>query len=140
MALSTNPKSPALKKVDNRFWTLYFNALRLRCPVCKKGRIFPGWFKVEDHCPVCGIEIERGEGFFLGSIYFNYGSTGLLMLVSYVTCRLWLGWPDRYIMPALTVFALVYPMFFLRFARSSFLAFDQYFNPRLPPEPASESQ
>ena len=56
------------------------------------------------------------------------------MLAAYVTCRLWMGWPDRYIMPVLTVFALVYPLFFLRYARSSFLAFDQYFNPRFPPD------
>lgn len=125
-------KPPASPVDDNRFWTLYFNAFRLRCPVCKQGRIFRGWFGLEEHCPTCAVKVERESGFLLGSIYFNYGSTSVLLFASYLIGRFRLGAPDRYLMPALAIFAIVYPLYFLRYARASFMAFDQYFNPRRP--------
>lgn len=126
--------APVPRASDNRFWTLYFNAFRLRCPICKEGKIFVGWFGVETHCPVCHTEIEREDGYLIGSIYFNYGSTGVLMTLGYLIGRFYFHLPDRLVLPVLTAFAALYPLFFLRYARSSFMAFDQYFNPRAPGE------
>jgi hypothetical protein len=36
---------------------------------------------VNPACPACGLQIERGEGFYLGSLSLNYGVT----LVGYLT-------------------------------------------------------
>ena len=38
-------------------------------------------FRVNPECPRCGLKIEHGEGFFLGSMSLNYGFT----LVCYLT-------------------------------------------------------
>ena len=119
---------------NNRFWKLFRNAFRLRCPVCKRGRIFSGLFRVEERCPVCGIVIEREPGYFLGSIYFNYGATSVLSVTMYLTFRLALDWPDSIVMPLLTIFTIGFPCWFHRYARSCWLVLDQYFQPRTPPE------
>lgn len=124
---------------DNRFWTLYRNAFRLRCPVCKEGKIFRGWFGLEERCPNCGVDVVREDGFLLGSIYFNYGSTGVLMTAGYLLGRFWLELPDRTLLAGLTLFGAIYPLFFLRYARASFMCFDQYFNPRFPGDVAEST-
>ena len=38
---------------------------------------------MHEACPHCGRPFQRGPGFFLGSIYFNYGVTALLVTVMY---------------------------------------------------------
>lgn len=127
---------------DNRFWTLFFNAFRLRCPVCKEGKIFPNWFRYHHYCPVCGVRIEREPGYFLGSIYFNYGATCVISVVAYLIGLLVFDLSNWVMLPPIVVFATFFPMYFLRYARASWLVFDQYFHPRVPPEtkPVPEPQ
>lgn len=129
-------KGPDEAKVkDNRIWTLWRNAYRLRCPVCKQGKIFSGWFRVKQRCPVCRILIEREQGYFLGSIYFNYGMTSVLVILLFLFLRFGLAWPDAAVLGILTPFTVLFPIFFFQYARSSWLVFDQYFQPR---EPSNE--
>lgn len=126
------PGPLAAKINDNRIVTLWRNAYRLRCPVCKEGKIFHGWFHMEEHCPVCGIRLEREQGYFLGSIYFNYGMTCVLVTGMYIFGRFYLGWPDKVLLSLLVPFIAVFPLFFFRYARASWLVFDQFFQPRFP--------
>ncbi|MEQ8165157.1 MAG: DUF983 domain-containing protein, partial [Alphaproteobacteria bacterium] len=51
--------------------------LRQRCPRCGEGRLFDGYLKVAERCPVCGLELGRhdsGDGpavfviFILGAL------------------------------------------------------------------------
>ena len=35
------------------------NGVRSRCPKCGKGRLFSGYLKVVDTCPVCGEELHH---------------------------------------------------------------------------------
>src|SRR5687768_16223960 len=60
-------------------------SLRLRCPRCGRGKLFVGWFTMPDKCAECGLDIRREPGFYLGSIYFNYGMTALLVTIAYLT-------------------------------------------------------
>ena len=48
-----------------------------RCPNCGGRTLFKAgtFFEVNKACPVCGLKIERDEGFFLGSMSLNYGVT-----------------------------------------------------------------
>jgi uncharacterized protein (DUF983 family) len=48
-----------------------------RCPNCGGRTLFKvgTFFEVNKACPVCGLKIERDEGFFLGSMSLNYGVT-----------------------------------------------------------------
>jgi uncharacterized protein (DUF983 family) len=53
----------------------FVGALRLRCPGCGQGRLFRGPFRMHDGCGACGLSYRREPGFYLGSIYVNYGVT-----------------------------------------------------------------
>jgi uncharacterized protein (DUF983 family) len=46
--------------------------VRMRCPRCRRGRMFKGLLQMNDPCPVCGLIFEREEGYFLGAMYVSY--------------------------------------------------------------------
>jgi len=48
-----------------------------RCPNCGGSTLFrrDAWFEVNKACPACGLQFERDEGFFIGSMSLNYGVT-----------------------------------------------------------------
>ena len=56
---------------------------RNRCPNCGGATLFRkgSLFEVNKACPDCGLQIERDEGFFIGSMSLNYGVT----LVGFLT-------------------------------------------------------
>lgn len=53
------------------------------CPNCSARKLFKEGtlFEMNPECPVCGLKIERDEGFFLGSMSLNYGVTIIGFLV-----------------------------------------------------------
>jgi uncharacterized protein (DUF983 family) len=68
------PVLPALK-----------NALRLRCPRCRKGAIFANWLnKVLPQCPVCGLPYHREPGYYLGGMIVTYVFTSFTLLAAYL--------------------------------------------------------
>jgi uncharacterized protein (DUF983 family) len=104
-------------------------ALRLRCPRCGQAKMFRGWFTMHDACPACGRVFNRGPGYFLGSIYFNYGITAALVVAMYFTLffKDWLTDPQRLV--TLTAFAVIFPLWFFRYARALWVAFDERWDP-----------
>ncbi len=56
----------------------FARAVQLRCPRCGSGPLFRGWFRMHEACPHCGFSYTREPGFYLGSIYLNYGATVIL--------------------------------------------------------------
>jgi uncharacterized protein (DUF983 family) len=112
-----------------RLSTVLWRSLRLRCPVCGRGKLFRGWFSMYDSCSECGLKFQRESGYWLGSIYFNYGLTALLVTVGYL--GLWfadLVSPET-LAAILAVFALVFPLWFFRYARSLWIGFDHLMDP-----------
>lgn len=106
--------------------TALMRAVRLRCPRCGGGRLFAGWLKMYPHCPNCTFRYERGPGYFLGSTYVNYGVTAALLTGIYVTIRFGFGVNSRMLIVFLLAFCVAFPLFFFRYARSFWLAFDCY--------------
>lgn len=113
-----------------RFRKLLWRALRLRCPVCGRGKLFRGYFGINKACSECGVEFQREPGFFLGSIYFNYGLTALVTAVAYPLLLFNKVLSDRVLVPATLAFALLFPIWFFRYARSLWAGFDQFIDPR----------
>lgn len=113
-----------------RFFLLVYRAIRLRCPFCGIGRVFRGWFVTEPNCPHCGRKIEREPGFFLGSIYFNYGLTALITAIAYPVLMFGYQVNDTQLQIGMLIFAVLFPMWFFRYARSLWLGFDQFADPR----------
>src|SRR5436305_13601199 len=64
-------------------WQALGALLRQRCPRCHKGRLFRGWFAMNDPCPVCGLIFQREEGYFLGAMYVSYLLGAVLLGAGY---------------------------------------------------------
>lgn len=112
------------------YTTIMGRSLRLKCPRCGQGTLFSSWFKMHDECSECGLKYAREPGFFLGSIYINYGLTALLMSVTY-TSLLVAGYAsNNTLLWSMLAFCVLFPMWFFRYARSLWLGFDQYWDPR----------
>ena len=87
------------------------------------------------HCTGCGLQFEREAGFFLGSIYLNYGLTAVFNTVTWVVLRFGMNLPALWILPGLLLFSLIFPLFFHRYARALWLNLDLKFNPPENPQP-----
>jgi uncharacterized protein (DUF983 family) len=53
--------------------------LRQRCPVCGRGKVFSGWFKTYERCPVCNFAYEREPGYYSGAMAVNLVVSELLI-------------------------------------------------------------
>jgi uncharacterized protein (DUF983 family) len=114
-----------------RAWAYLRRALALRCPRCGEGPIFRGWFAMHDRCHACGRQFNRAPGYFLGSIYFNYGVTAIADIIVYLGMCLYYGevltgWRS---LGALTAFSVAFPLWFFRYARALWIAFDERWDP-----------
>ncbi len=55
--------------------------LRLRCPRCGLGRLYQRWNVLCEHCPSCGLDIQRREQEAWFFIYMSTaGLTGIVIL------------------------------------------------------------
>jgi hypothetical protein len=80
-------------------------------------------------CASCGLKYEREPGYFLGSIYVNYGLTALLVTLSYMALVFSRAVTPQTALWIVTGFAFVFPLWFFRYARSLWLGFDHYWDP-----------
>jgi len=61
--------STAARELAGGIW----DAVRLRCPACGKGRIYAAKNQMNHACPECGAAFERNlEGDFIGAILTAY--------------------------------------------------------------------
>ena len=108
---------------------LWWRALRLRCPACDGAPIFRGWFAMHETCAACGRRFNRGPGYLLGSIYFNYGVTATLIIVSYFAMFFSNVLTDAQRLVVLSLFAAGFATWFFRYARALWIAFDERWDP-----------
>jgi hypothetical protein len=108
---------------------LWWRALRLRCPACGRAPVFLGWFAMHEKCAVCGRRFNRGPGYLLGSIYFNYGVTATLVLVLYFAMFFGDVLSDAERLVLLSLFAAGFATWFFRYARALWIAFDERWDP-----------
>jgi uncharacterized protein (DUF983 family) len=117
------------KKPSPSYGTLIGRGLRLRCPACGEGKLFRNWISMNDPCPVCGRRFNRAPGYLLGSIYFNYGVTALLVVVLYFSLYFTGTFSGRQLLGMLTAFSLLFPVWFFRYGRALWFAFDERWDP-----------
>ncbi len=117
-------------RTHSLYLTMLGRALRLRCPRCGQGMLFLGWFHMRSRCDWCGLIYEREPGFFLGSIYVNYGLTAVLTTVFYIVLFATDAVSPKNLLWGLTGFCILFPAWFFRYARSLWMGFDQYWDPR----------
>jgi len=109
--------------------TLIYRALCLRCPRCGQGKMFKTWFRMVHRCSVCNLLIDHpGSGYYLGSIYINYGATVWITTISFIVGRLYFHLPAVPMGWFLGVFCIIFPCFFFRYSRALWLALDCQFD------------
>lgn len=113
-----------------RFFKLVGRSLLLRCPVCGTGKLFQGIYRVYPHCPLCDAPFAREPGFFLGSIYINYGLTALIAAIAYPILLFNKIVDERPLLIGSLIFVVLLPLLFFRHSRSLWLGFDQWYDPR----------
>jgi hypothetical protein len=83
-----------------------------------------------ERCPHCDIKFEREPGFFLGSIYINYGLTALIVAIAYPVLLFVWNLPERQLLLGAVAFTVIFPILIFPWARSLWLGFDQWHDPR----------
>ena len=110
-------------------FALIGRAVRLRCPKCGKSPLVQGWtFKMHSSCSQCGLDFQREPGFYLGSIYINYGLTSATVLVLYVLLAFVFDASMLVRIVACLSVALLLPILLFRRSRSAWLAMDCLFD------------
>ena len=79
-------------------------------------------------CVRCGYSYRREPGFYLGSIYINYGVTAICTILFYALMVMGLGTTHERALAASVVLAVLLPIIFFRWARALLLALDNSVN------------
>ena len=116
-----------MPELHSRFH-VFARAARLRCPRCGVGPLFRGAFSMHESCPHCGFSYEREPGFYLGSIYLNYGVTVILTGALYALLLMGLKLSNEMTLAVCLAAAVVCPILLFRHARSFLLALDSSVN------------
>lgn len=83
-------------------------------------------------CSTCARKFDREPGYLLGSIYFNYGVTSVLVTVFYFSCYFTETLVGKPLLFASLLIGVVFPICFFRYARSLWIALDELFDPWKP--------
>lgn len=92
--------------------------------------MFANYWKPHTTCSHCGLPFAREAGFFLGAIYINYGLTALILAIAYPLLLFNAAFTERELLVGGLIFAVCFPLWFFRYARAFWAAFDQYWDPR----------
>jgi uncharacterized protein (DUF983 family) len=92
-----------------------------RCPNCGKAKLFQSLIRIHRTCPICGMQLERGDGYFLGPLCINYGIVAFFYVLPLLLTGV-LGWLAMSIALALSLAgALALPIFLYRLSWSWWL-------------------
>ena len=112
--------------------------LALRCPRCRRGRLFRGLITMDASCAVCGLVYEREHGYFVGAMAISYGLAVVVLGSLFFVFALGLHLPlEGSLLAAGVVFLFTVPFVF-RYARSLWIHLDRRMDPDLPDGRAEE--
>ncbi len=103
--------------------------IRLRCPRCATGRVFASLFGMNRQCPLCGLEFEREQGYFVGAMYFGY-ALSIAEVLPVIVAMLLLGFGAAAIYLTSGLMLLVSAPFLFRYSRVLWMYVDQMIDPR----------
>lgn len=124
---------PARDPSPSSVATKFGRALLLHCPRCGGGRITTTWFRLAEHCPSCGLALERGEtsDFWIGAYVFNL-VFGELLAIGIPIIWIIVTWPNPSwgrVEVLAAVLCVLIPIAFFPFSRTLWLAWDLSFRP-----------
>lgn len=75
------------------------------------------------------MRFEREPGYFLGSIYFNYGVTAAIVTAAALSLLIFTNVSEATLLATLGTFCLLFPIWFFRYARALWIAWDNFADP-----------
>ena len=111
------------------FWLLLQRGLRQRCPVCGKGKIFQGFFKTYERCPVCNFKFEREEGYYSGAMAVNLVVSELLIVIIAVPLAASGGVSVPMLVVLGATIPILLPILFYRPTKSIWMSIDHMVHP-----------
>jgi uncharacterized protein (DUF983 family) len=103
--------------------------LRQRCPVCGKGKIFQGWFKTYERCPVCNFAFEREPGYYTGAMAVNLVVSELLIVIIAVPLAASQTVPLPILIALGLTLPFLFPLLFYRPTKSIWMSLDHFLHP-----------
>ncbi len=122
--------------------SVFLGILKKRCPRCRRGSLFHALLVMNEKCPDCALDFDRGDpGYFTGAMYFSYllaiPLIALLTLIAYLIVP---GWSVfRLVVLATVVCSPLIPWVW-QYSRVLWLYFDQYFDPEEDEEEHGQSE
>ena len=113
----------------NTLLDLLIRGLRQRCPVCGKGKLYQGIFKMYDNCPVCGYHFEREEGYFTSAIAINIVISEFIVAAFVIPLAANITVPMLPVMLTGLSLAIILPLLFYRHSRSLWVSMDLWLHP-----------
>jgi uncharacterized protein (DUF983 family) len=102
------------------YWRkVVWRGLRLRCPVCGKGRLFRTYFRMYDNCSVCGVGFAREHGQWVGSLDINTFGVAVLLMIGAAFSP---SWPLAVSLEIWCAAAVIVPLITFRFSRGLWMA------------------
>ena len=83
---------------------------------------------MEKHCSSCRLKFERAPGYFLGSIYVNYGFLCLTVTPAYIWLHFGLGFSNEVLTGPLLLYIVITGSVLFHYARAWWLAMDCQFD------------
>jgi uncharacterized protein (DUF983 family) len=99
------------------------SGLLLRCPRCRRGRMFESLFRMRRECPICGLQFERAAGEVTGGMAINFVITGLVITIGSLYFGLFSRAPLSTILLAFGAFAIIFPIVFYPISRGLWASF-----------------
>jgi uncharacterized protein (DUF983 family) len=105
---------------------------RLRCPRCRRGRLFNGVISMPERCSECGLYYEREHGYFVGAMALSYGLAIVLVAILFFGL-LWIThWPLEWVLLASGLAFLPLAPLCLRYSRAIWMYLDRRIDPHDP--------
>jgi uncharacterized protein (DUF983 family) len=103
--------------------------LRQRCPVCGRGKIFSGWFKTYERCPVCNFAYEREPGYYSGAMAVNLVVSELLIVAIAVPLAASQSVSMTVLIALGVTLPFLLPLLFYRPTKSLWMSLDHFIHP-----------
>ncbi len=105
--------------------------LQKRCPRCRRGVLFPALLVMNENCPDCSLDFDRGDpGYFTGAMYVSYAlAIPLIALVTLIAYLVIPRWSVFRLVVLATVVCLPLIPWIWQYSRVIWMYFDQYFDP-----------
>ncbi len=106
------------------------NLLKLRCPVCGKGKIFHGYLDTPASCAECGFYFMRETGYFLPHAPMSYLLMILAAAFAFTLLRLMLRIEsDTIVLSSMIAVAVAFGVWSNRYTKMIWLTIDLKLHP-----------